>query len=71
MPSNHISNEPYHEWLRDTARRKEEEQKIANEYVSTRPLPKGGWEIVVRVDSDDELPVTLRKVYDSIGKRED
>ena len=68
MPSKHISNEPYHEWLRDTARKKEGEQRIAKRSISTHPLEQGGWEVVVRVTSDDELPVVLRRISDAINK---
>ena len=78
MPSSHISNEPYHEWLRQAARPDPEN----NEPYQVVVLPRGGggWDFRVTKwsstlpngqdvaptlssESDDDLPVALRKLY--------
>ena len=78
MPSDHISNEPYHEWLRETAR-PDLEGKLPYQVVIL-PRAGGGWDFRVtkwssplpndldvapklHAESDDDLPVALRELY--------
>ena len=61
MPSNHISNEPYHEWLKEQAKANKEKRVKG---ISAKPKPAGGWELTIEVDSDDDLPVVVRGLTD-------
>jgi len=95
MPSNHISNEPYHEWLRERATITKEDgnghevtipaQENEAYQVVVLPSKNGrGWEMkVTRGDmdgldeapsmvaqSDDDLPVVLRKLYGFLNNRQ-
>ena len=90
MPSNHISNKPYHDWLlesypqRERARR---ENEAKSQYqVMVLPSKSGrGWEMrVIKgkigdlddapsmvAESDDDLPVVLRRLYAFLNSRQD
>ncbi len=62
MPSNHISNEPYHQWLKEQSKKT---RRVTG--VKTEPKKGGGWVLTVEVDSDDDFPVVVRGLTDWIN----
>ena len=88
MPSSHISNTDYHEWLSDMRRDIGSSDPNKDYQLVVVPRGTGGWEIRVtkwssclpndlhiapplEADSDDDLPVVLRRLYDWLKERED
>ena len=61
MPSNHVSNEPYHEWLKEQSKKRSKD-RVAG--IRAKPKPNGGWTLTLDVKGDDDLPVILRGLTD-------
>lgn len=67
MPSNHISNEPYHEWLREQSKKRS--KRVTD--IQAKPKPSGGWTLTLDVQSDDDLPVVIRGLTDWLNAYSD
>jgi len=69
MPSNHISNEPYHEWLREQSKKRRETEKVTG--IKATPKTGGGWTLTLDIKSDDDLPVVMRGLTDWLNAYSD
>jgi len=62
MPSNHISNEPYHQWLKEQGKTRDQGKRVTA--IKATPKSGGGWTLTLDVRSDDDLPVVIRGLTD-------